>query len=309
MSNSDNQPSNRLPDRLPLSHLLLALAIVAIWGTNFVVIKKSLDAFPPFLFATLRYVFALLPAIFFVKRPNVSWLNLALYGLFIGVGQFGILFYAINGHITPGLASLVVQTQVFFTIGFAMIFAREKIQLHQVISIGIAMIGLLVIASHIDNQTSLLGIGLVICAGCAWGAGNTVSRQAGAINMFAYVVWASAFSIPPLLALSLYFEGGYTDLISTLELAPWGAWVGVFWQSWANTLFGYAAWAWLLSKHPAALVAPAPLLVPIFGMGATAIFLGESLPGWKFLAAGLVMVGYLGTIYGLSFTKHSLRKS
>jgi O-acetylserine/cysteine efflux transporter len=122
-------------------------------------------------------------------------------------------------------------------------------------------------------------------------------------------VWASAFSIPPLLLLSLYFEGGYSSLVSAIELAPLGAWAGVFWQSWANTLFGYAAWAWLLSKHPAALVAPAPLLVPIFGMGATAIFLGESLPGWKFLAAGLVMVGYLGTIYGLSFTKHSSRKS
>jgi O-acetylserine/cysteine efflux transporter len=127
--------------------------------------------------------------------------------------------------------------------------------------------------------------------------------------MFAYVVWGSAFSIPPLLLLSLYFEGGYSTLVSALELAPLGAWVGVFWQSWANTLFGYAAWAWLLSKHPAALIAPAPLLVPIFGMGATAIFLDESLPGWKFLAAGLVMVGYLGSIYGLSFTKHFLRKS
>ena len=127
--------------------------------------------------------------------------------------------------------------------------------------------------------------------------------------MFAYVVWASAFSIPPLLLLSLIFEGGYSHLVSTLELAPLGAWVGVFWQSWANTLFGYTAWAWLLSKHPAALVAPAPLLVPIFGMGATAIFLGESLPGWKFLAAGLVMVGYLGSIYGLSFTQYLSRKS
>ncbi len=296
-------------NRLPLSHFLLALAIVAIWGTNFVVIKKSLDAFPPFLFATLRYVFALLPAIFFIKRPNVSWLNLCLYGCFIGVGQFGILFFAIDGHITPGLASLVVQTQVFFTIGFAMYFAKERLYFPQVISIGIAMMGLLVIAWHIDNQTSLLGIGLVILAGCAWGAGNTVSRQAGSINMFAYVVWASAFSIPPLLLLSLVFEGGYGPLVMALEQASVGAWAGVFWQSWANTLFGYAAWAWLLSKHPAALVAPAPLLVPIFGMGATAIFLGESLPGWKFLAAGLVMVGYLGTIYGLSFTKYSLRKS
>ena len=295
-------------NHLPLSHLLLALAIVAIWGTNFVVIKKSLDTFPPFLFATLRYTFALLPAIFFVKRPNVSWLNLGLYGVLIGVGQFGILFYAIHGQITPGLASLVVQTQVFFTIGFAMMFAGERIKLHQAISIGIAMLGLLVIAIHIDSQTSLLGIGLVVCAGCAWGAGNTVSRSAGSINMFAYVVWASAFAVPPLLILSLVFEGGYGQLGAVMQTASLSAWVGVFWQSWANTLFGYAAWAWLLSKHPAALIAPAPLLVPIFGMGATAIWLGESLTWWKILAAGLVMVGYLGTIYGLSFTKHSLKK-
>jgi O-acetylserine/cysteine efflux transporter len=295
-------------NHLPLSHLLLALAIVAIWGTNFVVIKKSLDTFPPFLFATLRYAFALLPAIFFVKRPNVSWLNLALYGVLIGVGQFGILFYAIHGQITPGLASLVVQTQVFFTIGFAMIFAGERIKRHQVISICIAMLGLLVIAMHIDSQTTLLGIGLVVCAGCAWGAGNTVSRSAGSINMFAYVVWASAFAVPPLLILSLIFEGGYIQLGEVLQTASLGAWIGVFWQSWANTLFGYAAWAWLLSKHPAALIAPAPLLVPIFGMGATAIWLGESLTWWKILAAALVMAGYLGTIYGLSFTKHSLKK-
>ena len=55
-------------DRLPLSHLLLALAIVAVWGTNFVVIKISLEAFPPFLFAALRYFFALLPMVFFVKE-------------------------------------------------------------------------------------------------------------------------------------------------------------------------------------------------------------------------------------------------
>ena len=295
-------------NHLPLSHLLLALAIVAIWGTNFVVIKKSLDTFPPFLFATLRYAFALLPAIFFVKRPNVSWLNLGLYGVLIGVGQFGILFYAIHGHITPGLASLVVQTQVFFTIGFAMMFAGERIKRHQAISIGIAMLGLLVIAMHIDSQTSLLGIGLVVCAGCAWGAGNTVSRSAGSINMFAYVVWASAFAVPPLLILSLVFEGSYVQLGEVLQTASLGAWIGVFWQSWANTLFGYAAWAWLLSKHPAALIAPAPLLVPIFGMGATAICLGESLTWWKILAAVLVMAGYLGTIYGLSFTKHSLKK-
>ncbi|MBU3623969.1 EamA family transporter [Polynucleobacter sp. AP-Latsch-80-C2] len=284
-------------DRLPLSHLLLALAIVAVWGTNFVVIKISLEAFPPFLFAALRYFFALLPIVFFVPRPKVSWRNLCAYGLATGVGQFGVMYFAIDGRISPGLASLVIQTQVFFTIGFAMFFAKEGLKRYQVVAVGVAMTGLGIIALHTDASTTFMGLALVVFAGLSWGAANTVSRSAGSINMFSYVVWASAFSIPPLFLISLFFEGGWEHMSSTMASAPLGAWLGVLWQSWGNTLFGYAAWGWLLSKHPAALVAPTPLLVPIFGMGASAYFLSEPLPTWKILAAGLVIAGLVVNLF------------
>jgi O-acetylserine/cysteine efflux transporter len=110
--------------------MLLALAIVAVWGTNFVAIKISLESFPPFVFAALRYIFAFLPAVFFLPRPKVFWVNLCFYGLAIGVGQFGVLYFAIDGNISPGLASLVIQTQVFFTIGFAMLFAKEGLKFY-----------------------------------------------------------------------------------------------------------------------------------------------------------------------------------
>lgn len=284
-------------DRLPLSHLLLALAIVAVWGTNFVVIKISLEAFPPFLFAALRYFFALLPIVFFVPRPKVSWRNLCAYGLATGVGQFGVMYFAIDGRISPGLASLVIQTQVFFTISFAMFFAKEGLKRYQVVAVGVAMTGLGIIALHTDASTTFMGLALVVFAGLSWGAANTVSRSAGSINMFSYVVWASAFSIPPLFLISLFFEGGWEHMSSTMASAPLGAWLGVLWQSWGNTLFGYAAWGWLLSKHPAALVAPTPLLVPIFGMGASAYFLSEPLPTWKILAAGLVIAGLVVNLF------------
>jgi len=294
--------------QLPLSHLLLALAIVAVWGTNFVVIKVSLESFPPFLFAALRYVFALLPAVFFVPRPKVPWSNLCLYGIAIGVGLFGVLFYAIDGHISPGLASLVIQTQVFFTIGFAMFFAKEKLRLYQVVAVAIALAGLGIIAVHTDASTTVLGLALVVLAGLSWGIANTTSRRAGSINMLSYVVWASLFSVPPLLVMSLIFEGGWESLTTSLVTAPLGAWLGVFWQSWGNTLFGYAAWGWLLSKHPAAVVAPAPLLVPIFGMGASAFFLSEPLPFWKMLAAGLVIVGLFVNLFWPSLEKWFSKK-
>ena len=283
--------------QLPVSHLLLALAIVAVWGTNFVVIKVCLDSFPPFLFAALRYIFAFLPAALFLPRPKVSWANLCVYGVAVGVGQFGILYFAIDGNISPGLASLVIQTQVFFTIGFAMLFAKEGLKLYQTIAVAIAMVGLAIIATHTDRTTTFLGLALVVFAGFSWGIANTTSRRAGAINMLSYVVWASVYAIPPLIAMAFIFEGGLPALSSSIASAPFGAWLGVLWQSWGNTLFGYGAWAWLLSKHPAAVVAPAPLLVPIFGMGASSFFLGESLPLWKIMAAGLVITGLMVNLF------------
>jgi len=276
---------------------LLALAIVAVWGTNFVVIKISLASFPPFLFAALRYIFALLPMVFFVSKPKVPWTNLCIYGMAVGIGQFGVLYYAINGHISPGLASLVIQTQVFFTIGFAMFFAKEKLRLYQVVAVIVAMIGLGIIAVHTDATTTVLGLALVVVAGFSWGVANTTSRRAGSINMFSYVIWASIFAIPPLLAISWFFEGGWEVMSTSMASASMAAWTAVLWQAWGNTLFGYAAWGWLLSKHPAALVAPAPLLVPIFGMGASAFFLSEPLPAWKMLAAGLVIAGLLVNLF------------
>ena len=291
------QLSKPLSYQLPLSHLLLALAIVAVWGTNFVVIKISLDSFPPFLFAALRYVFAFLPAVLFLPRPKVSWTNLCVYGLAVGVGQFGVLYFAIDGNISPGLASLVIQTQVFFTIGFAMLFAKEGLKLYQAIAVAVAMIGLGIIAVHTDATTTFLGLALVVFCGFSWGVANTASRRAGAINMLSYVVWASLFAIPPLFAISWIFEGGWGQISAAITSASPGAWLGVFWQSWGNTLFGYGAWAWLLSKHPAAVVAPAPLLVPIFGMGAAAFFLSEPLPLWKILAAGLVILGLMVNLF------------
>jgi O-acetylserine/cysteine efflux transporter len=290
-------------NQLPASHLLLALAIVAVWGTNFVVIKLCLASFPPFLFAALRYTFAFLPLVFFIPRPKVPWSNLCTYGVAIGVGQFGILYFAIDGRISPGLASLVIQTQVFFTIGFAMFFAKERLRLYQVVAVSVAMTGLAIIALHTDANTSFLGLALVVFAGLSWGVANTVSRRAGSINMLSYVVWASVFSLPPLFLISWIFEGGWEHISASLSSAPLGAWAGVLWQSWGNTLFGYAAWAWLLSKHPAAAVAPAPLLVPIFGMGASAYFLSESLPLWKILAAGLVIAGLIVNLFWPSLEK------
>lgn len=275
---------------LPLRHLLLALAVVAVWGTNFVVIKLALGQMPALLFATLRFAAATLPAIFLLPRPAVPWRNLAAYGLLIGVGQFGLMFIAMNGYISPGLASLVVQTQVFFTIGLAMLVSGERAQAVQVVALLLAAAGLGVILGHTDGSATPTGLVLMLLAALAWAGGNMVSRAAGRVNMVAYVVWSSAFAVPPLLGLTLLVDG-WGPVHTALRQADTAAWAAVVWQALANSLFGYAAWAWLLARYPAATVTPLALLVPVFGMGGSALWLGESLPPWKLLAGALVVGG------------------
>jgi O-acetylserine/cysteine efflux transporter len=282
--------STKNPTALPPRHLFLAVAVMAVWGCNFVVIKLALAHLTPLLLAALRFVFVLVPAVFFLRRPAVSWSNLAAYGLLIGAGQFGILFLAMRHDITPGLASLVMQVQVFFTIGLSVKFGGERIRRAQVGALLLAVVGLGIILTHTDGSATPLGMGLAMTAALCWAGGNMVSKSAGKVDMLAYVVWASLFSIPPLFALAFVFEGP-TAIINGIESADAFTWGAVAFQSVGNTMFGYGAWGWLLGRYPASTVAPMSLLVPVFGMAASTWWLSESLPLWKLTAAAFIMAG------------------
>jgi O-acetylserine/cysteine efflux transporter len=274
----------------PWRHLALALAVVAVWGSNFVVIKIALAHLPPLLFATLRFALAFFPAVLLLPRPQVPWPNLVAYGVLIGVGQFGVLYLAMKGHISPGLASLVIQTQVFFTIVLAMRLARERVQAYQWLALVLAAAGIVVIGAHTGGDATVAGLLMVLFAAASWAAANIVSKQAGQVNMLGYVVWSSAAAVPPLFVLSLLFEG-WPAIVGGVMQADAASWAAVVWQSVGNSLFGYAAWGWLLARHPAASITPMALLVPVFGMATSSWWLGESLPGWKLVAASLVLCG------------------
>ncbi len=284
---------------MPVSHLLLALAVVAVWGTNFVVIKWGLAELPPFLLATLRFALSSLPFLLFIHRPATTWWRLAAFGVLLGAGQFGLLFLAMKADISPGLASLVVQAQVFITI----LLAGLKVKPAQLAAFALALAGMGWIAwqAHQGGAgVSLLGVGLVLSAATCWSVANLVARGAGKVDALGFMVWSSLFALPPLVAMSLAFEGSASQLVGVATAASAAAWATVAWQAVGNTLFGYGAWNWLLARHPPATVTPAALLVPVFGMGASALALGEGLPAWKLGAAGLVMAGLALNLWAAS---------
>lgn len=275
---------------LPPRHLLLGLLVILVWGSNFVAIKLILDVMPPLCLAVLRFTLVALPAIFLLERPQVPLSNLAAYGLLVGAGQFGLLYLGMQAHVSPGLASLVIQCQVIFTIGLALALEGERPRPHQILAVIIAFAGILLIALKAGGAATPLGLALVIAASLCSAGANLLIRRNGRVNMLAYVVWASPFSLPPLLILSLLIDG-WPAIQAGLSAATGLTWGLILWQSIGNTMFGFAAWGWLLARHPAATVTPLALLGPVIAMASSAWLLGEPLPLWKLSAAALVLGG------------------
>ena len=279
---------------MPVTHLLVALAVVAVWGSNFVVMKFALAEVPPLLMATLRFAFSALPWILVVRRPAVAWRDLALYGLLTG-GMFGLLFLALRADLSPGLASLLMQSQVFITLVLVALVQHERLPRAHLGGLVLASVGFGVIgwqslqAGH--TEVTPLGLGLALCAATCWSCANLVSRRIGRVDMLGFMVWNSLFAVPPLLALSLIFEGPAGWL--ALPHASAAAWAAMLWQSVGNSLFGFGAWGWLLARHPASTVTPLALLIPFFGMGTSALVLGEPLQPWKLMAAACVIGGLM----------------
>jgi O-acetylserine/cysteine efflux transporter len=277
--------------------LILALFVVTVWGLSFVAIRWGVDEVAPLLMTALRYTFAALPAVFFVRRPNLPWRTLIAYGFAIGVGQFGLLFVAVKWGMPPGLGSIVVQLQVFFTIGLAMIAFGERPKPIQWLGAVVAFGGIGVIALERLDGAALIPLLMVVAAAFFWATGNTVTKQAGKIDMLGFVVWSSLVPPLPLLALSLLIEGPGAIPAAAQHIT----WVGggsLLFMSWFATLFGYGTWSVLLSRYPAGLVAPFALLVPISGIGASALLLGETISGLEIAGSVLVFVGLLLNVFG-----------
>ncbi len=295
---------------MKISHIFLLILVAAIWGFNFVAIKVGLNHVQPLTFTAMRFFFAAFPAIFFVKRPKLPLHKIAAYGLVMFAGQFTFLFTAIHAGFSPGLASLVLQVQAFFTIGFAVLFLSEKPLLVQLLGALVAAGGIAVVALHNGGEVTVTGLSLLILAAISWGAGNVLTKTFGKIGkkeMFGIIIWGSLFAFPPLVALAFIMEGPDTIRQSVTGMAPATLW-SLAYIVCLSTYVGYSIWSRMLTNYSAVVVAPFTLLVPAFGMLGAAIFLGEAYPLWKFLATLLIISGLCLNQFGAKLQKFLRQK-
>ena len=291
---------------MSVSHVLQALLVVLIWGVNFVVIRWGLNEVPPFLLAAARFSLVVFPAIFFIKKPNVPWRWLIAYGLFNSFGQFAFLFWAMKVGMPAGLASVVHQAQVFFTLIFSVLILQQRTQVTQWLGLMIAVLGLALIAygknvgSAAGMQMTTVGLLLNLLGAASWAMGNVVvsaMRRAGIQpEPFGLVIWSSLIPILPFLLISGLFE---RHVYPDWQAISWHSIVSALYLAWAATLLGYGLWSRLLSQYEPNRVAPFTLLVPVVGLLTAWLVLGERLNFWQLWGSACLLIGLVVNVLGL----------
>lgn len=273
---------------------LLAIAVVLIWGFNFVVIRWGVEDVHPMTMTLLRFVFTALPMVFFVKKPDVAWRYIISYGVLFGTGVWGLANLAVYLGTSAGMASLLLQLSPFLTVVVAVIVFKETLQRQQALGIVIALIGFMAICLFKSASLSGLGIGLMLAAAIFWTICNSIIKVAKPRNVVSFTVWSSLFIPLPILALSFIYGQFFDVSFSSLVQMPGiKGWISIIFQAVVVTLFGYAVWTQLISKHGLAVVTPYSLLVPISGLFFGWLLYGETLSNIEFIGSMLVLVGLI----------------
>lgn len=298
--------------RLGGRDLAAALCVVLIWGSNFVTMKLALRDFTPFQLGAARYVFATLPLVLMIRPPRLHWKWVVSYGLFQGVGQFGLLFTALNVGMTAALASVLMQTQVFFTaiFGFVLLHERASRSLQfglLLAALGLACFGMNYVVPDGAGKAASTPLGFALCVAAAsmWATSNVVVRRAQRstpnFDVVAFMVWSSVIPIVPFVALSAAFDAPATHWRWTA--APWSSWLSIAYLGWVATILAYALWTGLLTRHPVNRVAPFSLGIPVVGLATGMVALGEVITNWQWAGIALLTASLICVLYGECFLK------
>lgn len=279
-------------------HILLATFVAAIWGANFTFIKIGLVDFPPIFLSAARFLLVAIPAVFLLPRPRISFLRIVQFGVVLGVAKFSFLFIGMQQGISAGLASIVLQTQVFFTILLSALLAGEKPTASQLAGTVLGFTGVTLISfSSLAGIAPQPGLFLVIMAAFSWAVANLLFRSSGTANMISLIVWASLVSAPLLFAMSFYFEDRSAIYTAVVGMDIKSVAILIYLAGF-STLLAYAIWGSLLVRFPASKVVPFALLVPVFGVFTGALVLSEEVSRQTLWAGALVISGLSITNFG-----------
>lgn len=274
--------------------LFIALFVVTVWGCNFYFMKRALMEMNPWLMGFLRFGLLLFPALFIFKRPKVSWTLLILYGITMGFGQMAFMFLGMAYGMPSGLSSLLMQSQIFFTVLLVAVIWKEKLQINQSIALFFAFLGLVLVGiGQYKGSLPLFAMFLVLLGGLCWALGNLMVKKIGVVNALSLTVWGNV----PTFILFGFISIRRPDFAQTIQELSAFSWVSLSFQAYGSSLLGYGLWGGLIAKYPAGKIAPLGLLAPIIALLISGFFLKEALNFWHYLGISVIIFALMTHLF------------
>lgn len=276
---------------------LIAIFITFLWGVNFSFIKLGLGSLDPFILAALRFTLCAFPLVFFIKKPDVSFKYVISYGLFFGLGLWGVLYLGMYYGVSAGVASIVLQLGVFFTVILSYFILKEKINLANKIGFVFALCGVCFVFFLTDGSVTIIGLALVVFSAVSWAFLNIIIKKAQTKEVFSFLIYSTLFPPIPLFLLAYIMQGEivYINFFNNIDTK---AMISIAFQVYPTTILGYYIWNSLLTKYPVSLVSPISLLIPIFGLLGSYVFFDEEIGVFKILACIIIVLGLSINTFG-----------
>src|SRR4051812_11293239 len=185
--------------------LFLAALVAALWGCNFVASKLAMHDIPPLMTTGLRFVLVAALLLPFQRFPRGQVWPLFRVGMVLGVGHFGLLFWALR-MVDAGTAAIVIQLQVPLGVLLAALLLGERVTRLQAFGTMLAFGGLVVVlgAPTLDGKT--IPVAMLLGAAFAFAFSSIQSKQLANLKPYTQTAWLALFAGPVLVALSLALE-------------------------------------------------------------------------------------------------------
>lgn len=280
--------------------LAAGVALMIVWGVNFVVTKVVLAGMgvAPFLF--LRFLlmpllgFALLAAVYrrhlaksFPRREDLP--RFVAAGLVGHTAHVGLVMWGMDLS-TPFSSSLVLTSSPLFTLLILTLLGAERLQARQIAGTLLAFAGIVVFLSDkFVAGLAAAGLGdlMLLAAASLFSLYTVIAKplvtRYGPLNL---MCWSLAFGAPPMLLLTL---SAFVD--APLAQLGGGVWFATFWAIAVSSFVGWLAWAWINSVRGLAKSAPLQYLMPPIAGLVAWLTVGETFTWLKLAGAALALTG------------------
>jgi len=153
-----------------------AVGAAALFGGNFVAVRVALDSFDPYLLTTLRFaaIALLIPVI---GWPRVSARILLTYTIGSGIGQYLLSTLAIQLGLSPGLAALLIQFQVFISLALGYLILGEPVRMATIIGSILGVGGLVGVLATGGSKAPVVASAVCLLSAAGWAAANMTSGR------------------------------------------------------------------------------------------------------------------------------------